>query len=116
MSTVTVEADNTHVSEDEARLGASEVVGAGTPETAPDDPAFPEFDEEGAERVVSGKLPTRKWLVAFLTALVVFAATKLAIPLDPALEQLINVVIPLAVAYYVKNNPTPGGVPDAKVE
>jgi hypothetical protein len=33
---------------------------------------------------------------------------------DEELEQIINLVVPLIVAYFVPNTPTPGGVPDAR--
>jgi hypothetical protein len=59
---------------------------------------------------VSTWFPTRKWVAAFITYWVVFALTKLAIPIDPIVEQAINGVAALIAAYVVKNDPTPGGL------
>lgn len=56
--------------------------------------------------------PTKKIMAAAITGLLVFLITKLGLQVDPVLEQALNVVTMLVVAYFVPNDPTPGGVPE----
>lgn len=54
--------------------------------------------------------PTRKLSYASATAVVLFLLS-LVIDVDPQVEQVVNIVVPLGLAYVVKNADTPGGVP-----
>ena len=96
-----------HVSREEANAATDPAVGAGTPDTAPVD-LPPESDWLGPSW-----RPTRKLLAAIATAVLAYAAVKVA-DLDPDLAHLLNVVAPLVAAYLTENDPTPGGVPDAR--
>jgi hypothetical protein len=62
-----------------------------------------------------GKLPTAKLLSAAGTMLVLYLL-RLVVDVDEDLEQIVNLVVPLIVAYFVPNSDTPGGVPDARPE
>jgi hypothetical protein len=52
--------------------------------------------------------PTRKLSYASVSAVVLFLLS-LVVEVDPQLEQGVNIVLPLVLAYFVKNADTPGG-------
>jgi hypothetical protein len=60
-----------------------------------------------------GVLPTAKLVSAAVTMLLLYVLRQF-VDVDPELEDIINLVVPLAVAYFVPNSDTPGGVPDAR--
>jgi hypothetical protein len=70
-----------------------------------------EVDETGVD---TGKVPTKKLTAASVTAVILFVVS-LFTDVDQNLEQALNVLVPIVLAYFVKNDPTPGGVPDARV-
>ncbi len=57
-------------------------------------------------------VPTRKLVASAVVGVLVFALTKLAIPVDVQLEQALNVLAMLVAGYVVPNDPSPGGVPE----
>ncbi len=58
-------------------------------------------------------LPTRKLVASGVVGVLVFALTKLAIPVDVQVEQALNVLAMLVAGYVVPNDPSPGGVPQS---
>jgi hypothetical protein len=60
-----------------------------------------------------GVLPTAK-LVSAAVTMVLLYLLRLVVDVDEELEQIVNLVVPLLVAYFVPNSDTPGGVPDAR--
>jgi hypothetical protein len=60
-----------------------------------------------------GVLPTAKLVSAAVTMVLLYVLRQF-VDVDPELEDIINLVVPLAVAYFVPNSDTPGGVPDAR--
>jgi hypothetical protein len=60
-----------------------------------------------------GVLPTAKLVSAAVTMIVLYLL-RMVVDVDEDLEQIVNLVVPLIVAYLVPNTPTPGGVPDAR--
>jgi hypothetical protein len=60
-----------------------------------------------------GVLPTAKLLSAAGTMIVLYLL-RLVVDVDEDLEQIVNLVVPLIVAYFVPNAQTPGGVPDSR--
>jgi hypothetical protein len=57
--------------------------------------------------------PTKKLTVSAAAAAILYAILAGFTDADKELEQAINVVVPLVLAYFVKNDDTPGGVPVA---
>lgn len=55
--------------------------------------------------------PTRKLSYAAASAVVLFILSLILKDIDPQTEQAVNVGLPLILAYFVKNDDTPGGVP-----
>jgi len=49
-------------------------------------------------------------MTAAATTIILFVLS-LFTDVDKELEQAVNVAVPLIVAYFTRNNPTPGGVP-----
>ncbi len=93
-------ADTTHLPADAndrllAEQGAAEHAEAAVP---PDD--------------LGSALPTRKLVASGVVGVLVFALTKLAIPVDVQHEQALNVLAMLVAGYVVPNDPSPGGVPE----
>jgi hypothetical protein len=76
--------------------------------------AVPAPHEPAAPVTKRGVLPTAKLLSAAGTMLVLYLL-RLVVDVDEDLEQVVNLIVPLIVAYFVPNAPTPGGVPDAEV-
>jgi hypothetical protein len=60
-------------------------------------------------------MPTNKVIASTLTGLIVFALTKLAIRIDPVVEQAINVALMVVAAWATPNKLSPGGYPDRPV-
>jgi hypothetical protein len=60
-----------------------------------------------------GVLPTAKLISAAVTMIVLYALRQV-VDVDEDLEEIINLTVPLLVAYFVPNSDTPGGVPDAR--
>jgi len=54
--------------------------------------------------------PTRKVSYAAVSTVLLFVIS-LVTDLDPQIEQAVNVGLPIILAYWVKNDDTPGGVP-----
>jgi hypothetical protein len=54
--------------------------------------------------------PTNKLLSAAIVAVILYVVS-LFVAVDPQLEQAINVIVPVIVAYFTRNADTPGGVP-----
>jgi hypothetical protein len=54
--------------------------------------------------------PTKKMLRAAVTATALFVISRFT-EVDKDTEQLVNVLAPLVVAYWTRNDDTPGGVP-----
>ncbi len=63
--------------------------------------------------VQHGVLPTAKLISAAVTMVLLYVLRQF-VDVDTELEQIVNLVVPLIVAYFVPNSDTPGGVPDAK--
>jgi hypothetical protein len=68
-------------------------------------------DPNPAYGVEPSAMPTNKVMAAAVTAVVVFLVTKLGLKWNPIYEQALNAILPLVVAYFTRNKPTPGGVP-----
>jgi hypothetical protein len=60
-----------------------------------------------------GVLPTAKLLSAVATMIVLYILRQFT-DVDEDLEEILNLTIPIVVAYLVPNAPTPGGVPDSR--
>jgi hypothetical protein len=60
-----------------------------------------------------GVLPTAKLVSAAVTMVLLYVLRQF-VDVDRELEDIINLVVPLIVAYFVPNADTPGGVPDAR--
>jgi hypothetical protein len=60
-----------------------------------------------------GVLPTAKLLSAVATMIVLYILRQFT-DVDEDLEEILNLTIPIVVAYLVPNSDTPGGVPDAR--
>lgn len=56
------------------------------------------------------RAPTRKLSYAAVTSVVLYLLS-LLVDIDQTGEQLVNVIVPLILAYRVPNDDTPGGVP-----
>lgn len=54
-------------------------------------------------------MPTRKLVAATIVGVITFALTKLAVQLDPVLEQAINVAAMVAAGWIVRNDSTETG-------
>jgi hypothetical protein len=103
-----------HVSPEEAARAASPEVGDGTPQTAPEQEPDefvknPDPEEDG-DMGESSLLPTNKLISAAVTALILFVISRFT-EVDKDVEQAVNVLAPLVVAYFTRNKKTPGGVP-----
>lgn len=57
------------------------------------------------------KKPTKKITAASIVAAVLYVVFAKFVSEDKEVEQAINAFVPLVIAYFVKNDPTPGGYP-----
>ena len=100
--------DHTHVDAAEAADANDPAVGDGTPATAPDVPA-----DDWAELAGRHWRPTRKWVVARVTALLAIL-TMWQVTGGWDAEETIAVIALVgegAISYLTPNDATPGGVP-----
>ena len=97
------------LSTDEQDDALDPTVGDGTPETAPERPAgaWNHLAEGTSWR------PTRKWIGGLVTGLAGVAASWIVTgAFDDVERGMVGTLITsLAAAYWVSNDPTPGGVP-----
>jgi hypothetical protein len=78
----------------------------------PGDDRMP-VDVVGPPVTKRGVLPTAKLVSAAVTMVLLYVLRQF-VDVDRELEDIINLVVPLIVAYRVPNSDTPGGVPDAR--
>ena len=63
-------------------------------------------------------LPTRKWWAACISGLLTIGSKAIASGAwdGPEWSEVLTVAAALSVAYLVKNDPTPGGIPSSTIE
>jgi hypothetical protein len=99
--------EGSHLSPEERAAAHHPHVGDGTPETAPERDA----DEFTGPR--KSWIPTNKWFAALVTGCLAIVGHSIASEGWDATEwgELVALGISLAGAYFIPNDPTPGGVP-----